>query len=82
MNAAKLEKRSLTPLGGVSIELRRTNCVSLHRSNPNLRPVPCQFGRVNIASSWETRQKHEKHHGDCLILSVPGRRIGETRRGH
>jgi hypothetical protein len=42
MNAAKLEKRSVAPLGGVTIEFRRANCVSLHRSNPNLRLGPCQ----------------------------------------
>ena len=42
MNAAKMEKRSLTPRRGVAVEFRRTNCVSLRRSNPNLRLGPCQ----------------------------------------
>jgi hypothetical protein len=42
MNAFNLQKRLLLPPRGGVVELRPTNCVSLRRSNPNLRLGPGQ----------------------------------------
>jgi hypothetical protein len=51
MNAANLEKRSLARSAGRALEFRRTNCVSLRRSNPNLRLGPCQ--RISLPDERE-----------------------------